>query len=272
MLIAQLDPEVDLAQRLAAAQQLAGFGVDAAAAVPVLVECLGTDHQAMRTAATYALGAIGEPAVAPLAKALRAAGREADQHEAPPAWNEGATNMEDAAQALAAVGEPAVEALCELLDDESEWTQVNAAFALGEMDSHAVAAVPALTRSLEDGSHRLVRTALVALGNIAQGVPVEALGQMLSADHPNWQEEAGRRWVPRDQVRTNAAIACAQLGQAAAPLEPQLFRALDDSCGHVGAFALSALQQIGSPTATQAAMDYLYSQRWDAAIDGERQF
>ena len=90
-------------------------------------------------------------------------------------------------------------------------------------------------------------------------VPVEVLGRMLSADHPNWQEEAGRRWVPRDQVRTNAAIACAQLGQAAAPLEPQLFRALDDSCGHVGAFALSALQQIGSPTATQAAMDYLYS-------------
>ena len=74
-------------------------------------------------------GAIGEPAVAPLAKALCAAGREADQHEAPPAWNEGATNMEDAAQALAAVGEPAVEALCELLEDESEWTQVNAAFA-----------------------------------------------------------------------------------------------------------------------------------------------
>ncbi len=52
----------------------------------------------------------------------------------------------------------------------------------------------------------------------------------------------------------------------------RLLRALDDSCGHVGAFALSALQQIGSPTATQAAMDYLYSQRWDAAIDGERQF
>lgn len=270
-LIGQLD-EGDLEQRLQAAQQLAGFGAEAAGAVPQLVPSLGTDHQAMRVAATYALGAIGAPAVAVLAEALREAGRQAAEHEAPPAWNEGATNMEDAAQALAAVGAPAVVALCELLQDESEWTRINAAYALGEMDSHAAGAVAALTQCLEDSSHRVVRTAIDALGSIAQDVPLDALGRMLAADHPEWGEASHRRWVPRDQVRTNAATVCARLGKAAAPLEAELFKALDDPCGHVGSFALNALQRLGSPTAARAAMDYLYSQRWDASIDGERQF
>ena len=270
--IEQLHAGTALEQRLAAAQRLAGFGGGAAAAVPKLVESLGSDHQAMRVAATYALGAIGEPAVEPLLEALRQAGREAAEHEAPPAWNEGAINMEDAAQALAAMGGVAVEAVCELLTDESEWTRVNAAFALGEMDSHAAAAVPALVARLEDSSHRVVRTAIDALGSIAQGVPLDALGRMLEADRPDWHDEASRRWIPRDQVRTNAATVCARLGSAAAPLEGQLFKALDDPCGHVGSFAMNALTRLGSPSAARAAMDYLYSQRWDASIDGERQF
>jgi len=271
-LVGRLDPKVQLQQRLQAAQALAGFAAEAAAAVPSLVECLGTDHQAMRVAATYTLGAIGEPAIEPLLEALRQAGREAAEHEAPPAWNEGAINMEDAAQALAAMGGLAVEAVCGLLTDESEWTRVNAAFALGEMDSHAASAVPMLVAGLEDASHRVVRTTIDALGSIAKGMPLDALGRMLQADHPDWHGEAYRSWVPRDQVRTNAATVCARLGAAAAPLEEKLFEALDDPCGHVGLFALNALQRIGSPTAMRAAMDYLYSQRWDASIDGERQF
>ena len=134
----------------------------------------------------------------------------------------------------------------------------------------------ALAAALGDSSHRVVRTAIDALGNIVSHDPqsawVEALGNMLEADHPDWHQEASRRWVPRDQVRINAATVCARLGPAAAPLEAHLFRALDDPCGHVGSFALNALQRLGTPTATQAAMDYLWSQRWDASIDGARQF
>ncbi len=95
---------------------------------------------------------------------------------------------------------------------------------------------------------------------------------MLAADDPAWGEEGPREWIPRDQLRTNAATVCARLGPAAAPLEDQLLRALDDPCGHVGSFALNALQRIGTRSAATAAMDYLYSQRWDASIDGERQF
>ena len=270
--IGELNAGVKLQQRLQAAQRLAGFRAAAVAAVPTLVESLGSDHQAMRVAATYALGAIGAPAIEPLIAALRQAGCEAAEHETPPAWNEGAINMEDAAQALAAIGEPAVTAVCDLLTDENEWTRVNAAFALGEMDSNAAAAVPALVARLEDTSHRVVRTAIDALGSIAKGVPLDALARMLEADHPDWQDEAYRRWIPRDQVRTNAATVCARLGKAAAPLEGQLFKALDDPCGHVGSFAMNALQRIGSPSAIRASMDYLYSQRWDSSIDGERQF
>ena len=54
-------------------------------------------------------------------EALRAAGSRAAAHEEPPAWNEGATNMEDAAQALAAVGEPAVGALCARWKSRVAW-------------------------------------------------------------------------------------------------------------------------------------------------------
>jgi len=274
--LADLHGDQPLSRRLDAVRSLASLGAAAAEAVPALIDLLGTDHQALRVEATYALGRIGAPAVSSLVAALEAAGEQADGHDAPPAWNEGATHMEDAAQALAAVGKPAVESLVQLLCAPSEWTRVNAAFALGEMDSHAGAAVPALVEALGDASHRVVRTAIDALGNIAASDPqadwIDALGRMLEADHPSWHEEASRRWVPRDQVRTNAATVCARLGSAAHPLEAGLFKALDDPCGHVGSFALSALQRLGTPTAAQAAMDYLWSQRWDASIDGERQF
>ena len=275
-LIAESNDGPDLARRLEAIRRLAALGEKAAPAIPALVEKLGADHQAIRAETTYALGCIGEKAIEPVAKALRQAGARADEHDAPPAWNEGATNMEDAAQALAAIGTPAVDALIDLLASSSEWTRINAAFALGEMDSHAAKALPALTRALEDPSHRVVRTAIDSLGNIAstdpQAAPIEALGRMLEADHPDWHDVASRSWVPRDQVRTNAATVCARLGPAAAALEAHLCKALDDPCGHVGSFALNALQRLGTPEAMRASMDYLWSQRWDASIDGGRQF
>ena len=274
--LADLSGDRYLSQRLDGVRGLASLGAEAEVAVAALVNILGADHQALRVEATYALGRIGEPAVAPLVAALEKAGEQADAHDAPPAWNEGATHMEDAAQALTAIGSLAVEPLVQLLRAPSEWTRVNAAFALGEMDSHAEAAVPALVEALSDTSHRVVRTAIDALGNIVASDPryewVDALGDMLEADHPSWHEQASRRWIPRDQVRTNAATVCARLGSAAHLLEARLFKALDDPCGHVGSFALNALQRLGTPTATQAAMDYLWSQRWDASIDGERQF
>ena len=53
-----------------------------------------------------------------------------------------------------------------LLQDESEWVRINAAFALGEMDSKAQEAVPNLVRCLDDDSHHVVRTAIDSLAYI----------------------------------------------------------------------------------------------------------
>ena len=54
--------------------------------------------------------------------------------------------MEDEAHALGAIGEPAVGALSSLLSSKSEWCRINAAFALGEMDSFGRGAVRDLCR------------------------------------------------------------------------------------------------------------------------------
>jgi len=117
----------------------------------------------------YALGAAGEAAVAPLVDALRAAGRDPglpDDH----AWAR-VRDMHGAGHALGSMGAPAVAPLVELLEDETQWTRANAAFALGEMDSAAGAAVQALIRCLRDDNDRIVRTAAGALGQIGAPAP-----------------------------------------------------------------------------------------------------
>ena len=98
--------------------------------------------------------------------------------------------MDDTAFALTAVGSSAVEALILALDDTSEWTRINVAFALGELDSHAANAVPRLIQCLNDKSHRFVRTVLDALGSICQNVPtfVTDISQFLLKEEPSWEE------------------------------------------------------------------------------------
>ena len=272
--IAALEEDEDLADRLRAIYNLAGFGSDAAEAIPALISMLDNDHQAARVAAVYTLGAIGEPAIEPLMDRLKAAGCREDAHPAPEPWNEGAISMEDAAHALTAIGAPAVPALTEALESSSEWVRVNASFALGELDSHAVSAVSKLTACLSDDSHRVVRTATDALGSIHQGAPtfIPHIIRLLTEDRAVWHEEERRGWTIQDQVRTNAAMAFTRLGKDAAGTEEVLFHAMDDPCGHVGAFAMDALRRIDSPAARQAVMAYLEAQRWDESITADRQF
>ena len=272
--IAALARDRDLVERLRAAYGLAGLGSDAAEAIPALVAMLENDHQAARVAAIYTLGAIGEPAVAPLMDSLDAAGRREDVHPVPEPWNEGAISMEDAAHALTAIGSPAVPALTEALDASSEWVRINASFALGELDSHAASAVSKLTERLSVDSHRVVRTATDALGSIRQNVQtfIPHISGLLTGDRGDWHEEERRGWTIRDQVRMNAAMAFTRLAKDAAGAEEVLFHALDDPCGHVGAFAMDALRRLDSPAARQAVMAYLEAQRWDESITADRQF
>ncbi|NKB66606.1 MAG: hypothetical protein GKR89_06060 [Candidatus Latescibacteria bacterium] len=273
-LIADIDNGKDLATRLEAIRNLTIRGPAATAAVPALTAMLGTDHQAVRIGSTYALGGIGTQAVEALADNLRAAGQRQAAHPVPQPWNEGAINMEDAAQALAAVGPASLDALVALLDDSNEWTRLNAAFALGEMDDQAAPAVTALSRCLADPSHRVVRTATDSLSSIRRHIPafIDPLERLLTDRRPDWNEELTRHWTGGDQVRTNAAMAFARLGADGAQAADSLLAALDDPCGHVGAFALNALQRLDSPAALQAVADYLQSQRWDNSLHAGRQF
>ncbi len=272
--ISDLGKDKSFADRLRAIYDLAGLGSDAAEAIPVLISMLDKDHQAARVAAIYTLGAIGKPAVAPLIERLRAAGDREAAHPIPEPWNEGAISMEDAAHALTAIGAPAVPALTEALESQSEWVRINASFALGELDSHAASAVSSLTARLGDDSHRVVRTATDALGSIRQGAPtfIPHISRLLLEDQADWHAEERRGWTIQDQVRTNAAMAFTRLGKDAVGAEEVLFHALDDPCGHVGAFAMDGLRRIDSLTARQAVMSYLEAQRWDESITADRQF
>ena len=253
--------------------QIAASGAEAAGAIPYLIKILNTDHQALRLAAIYALGIIGQPAVEPLIASLRESGIGKEDDSVPQPWNEGAILMDDTAFALTAVGSSAVEALISALDDTSEWTRINAAFALGELDSLAINAVPRLIKCLNDKSHRFVRTVLDALGSICQNVSpfVMDISQFLLKKEPSWEEVLhSRRWTAQDQIRINAAMALARLGRDAAMAEDILIQALDDPCGHVGAFAMDALRRLDSTSSKQAIMSYLAAQRWDESIREDR--
>ena len=266
-------------QRVAAAHALAGRGAQAAAAVPALVANLNRVPDPARIAATYALGAIGAPAVEALAGVLRGSGAALARllqgvqragHLAK--WREQALVMDDAAHALAAIGAAALPVLIDLLQAADEWARVNAAFALGEMDADARAAVPALVQALDDPSHFVVRTAADALGAIGAAEAAGPLGALLHVERPGWDEVQTRGWCLRDQVRVNAATALARLGTGAAAAEADLIATLDDPCGQVTSFVLPALRRLGSPTALDAALSMLSAERWDPSLTGAARF
>ena len=272
-LVEDLNEVQEVNIRLQIIHQIAALSAEATDAIPYLIEMLNTGHQAIRLAAIYTLGIIGQPAVEPLIASLKESGVREEAHSVPQPWNEGAILMDDTAFALTAVGSSAVEALILALDDTSEWTRINVAFALGELDSHAANAVPRLIQCLNDKSHRFVRTVLDALGSICQNVPtfVTDISQFLLKEEPSWEEGLHPGfWAAQDQIRVNAAMALTRLGQDAGAAEDVLIQALDDPCGYVGAFAMDALRRLDSTSSKQAIMSYLEAQRWDESIRQDR--
>lgn len=261
------------ADRVAAAEALAALGAQAAPQIPALLGVLNRRPDPVRVAAAYALGAIGAAAVDPLIESLHGRGgatpmlrdRVAATGRAPGAI-ETALPLDDAAFALAAAGGAAVPALQALLREGDEWARLNAAFALGELDRQAQAAVPALIAALDDPSHLVVRAAADALGAIGAPEAAAPLGRLFGVSRTGWDEEAMRGWTARDQVRVNAATALARLGRGAAAAEEDLIRALDDRCGQVATYAVEALRRIGSPSALAAALGLLAAERWDRSI------
>ena len=241
-------------------------------AIDDMVGQLADGDPAERTRATYALGLIGDSAIAPLCATLREAGRRKDHQPDDADWNT-TIRMRPAAHALAGMGAPAVTPLIELLDDDSNWVRINAAFALGEMDAAAAAAVPDLIRCLADDCDRVVRTAADALGQIGRTAQAAtpALAQLLRQRRGEWSvPQNNRPWSSGEMVRANAAMALARL--AAADAEPDLIDALDDPCGHVGIYAMHALRRLDTPGAARAVGQYLAANRWDSSIDPQHPF
>ncbi len=272
-LVSALEHDRPDADRVAAAETLATLAGDAAPAVSALMSCLNRRPDPVRVAAVYALGAIGEPAVSALIASLRGRGdaasmmrtRMAEQHRRHGSI-ESALRLDDAAYALSAIGTAAVPPLLDLLERGDGWARMNAAFALGEMDRQALAAVPALIDALDDPSHLVVRTVADALGAIGAPEAAAPLGALFRLKRTAWDEEEMRTWSVRDQVRVNAATALARLGPAASAAEDDLIHALDDRCGQVATYAVEALRRIGSPAALAAAIGLLTAERWDPSI------
>lgn len=256
----------DLDTRISAMHTIAASGN--IKAIPSLIGRLNSDPSWERVTAIYTLAALGQSAIEPLVTALKDSANDNGGDPLTKFWNENAISMDDATHALAAIGAPSLNSLIELLDDSNAWVRINAAFALGEMDSTAAKAVPALTRCLDDASHCVVRTAADALSTIRQNREqfMPSLGHLLKVGRPEWQIPTLRSWSPNDQVRVNAAMAFTRLGKDAASAEELLLEKLSDPNGHVAAFVLEALRRIGTPTAMEGAMDYLKTRRWDEGI------
>ena len=229
------------------------------AAIPDLIAAMEGDDPA-RLNAIYSLAAMGEPAVGPLAHDL--ASRIDDR------WTEGAIVMESSAYALAALGAPAVPALLRLLDSESEWVQINALFALGEIGPAAETAYVRVLRKLQRSSQAVVRTALDALGQIGT-LTEDALPEfrrLLLEDNLDWQSPQHRKWTAQDQVRINAMMALLRLNPSSEEWTDLIIAALPDACGYVGGFGVEILRRSNHPRALRAAIEYLCAHRWDNTL------
>ncbi len=213
-----------------------------------------------RQNALYTLAAIGAAAVEPLAADLRRRTEDG--------WNEGAVVMENSAYALGALGVPAVPALIGLLDSPSEWVQINALFALGEIGSAARAAALPVLHKLRHSAHPVVRTALDTLGQI--GVLLEEalpeFRRLLLTEDPAWRKPLRRAWTGQDQVRTNAMMALLRLNPQSEEWIELIIAALPDPCGYVGGFGVEILRRQSTPRALHAALDYLCTHRWDSTL------
>ena len=150
--------------RLAAAYKLGRSG---AAAMPGLMDTLRSESaakcqsnlerrhtNASQLYSTYALSAIGSPAVPNLVEAL----------EEPDWWVRSA-----AADTLGDIGfasEMAVQKLTDCLCDPSEWVRRNAAEALGTIGSSAQPAIPELMKAMDDENRYVRLNALLSLVRI----------------------------------------------------------------------------------------------------------
>ena len=200
----------------------------------------------------------------------------------PRCWNERAIVMEDEAYALTAMGAAVVTTVAALCEHDDPWIQINAAFVLGELGPDAANALPALVGLLRSPVSAVVRQALDAIGSLGVDIAsaLDEIERLLKTTHDDWQEaQVTRGWVDADQVRLNAAFALANAvtvggfdAAIADRIEGLMIDSLDDPNGYVGAVAADGLKRMKSPSAIDAAFQYLTDRRWDESLSKRKPF
>ena len=159
-----------------------------------------------------------------------------------------------AAYGLVAAGANAAPRLAAMVDAEDAKAAVRALDVLGDIGPPAAVALPAVLQAIHHEDPNVRRYAVEAAGTIAQGTPLGA-SKLLA---PLQDEDA--------LVRRNAATAAARLARNLTNpdvLVPALTENLYFWHHHVRGWSIEALQRLPSAKATQAAMRYLSTTRWD---------
>ena len=244
---------------------------------------LNTTDQQQRLAAIYSLGAMGEPALAPLLSSLQAVAGQ-DRIEPPymqkedgsfeergdplqRRWTEGGYIFQDEAYALGCLGDVAVEPLIELLDHDDPWIVINAAFALGEIGRPSAPAVPKLAALLDSPDHRLVRAILESIACIGRNTSaaLPAIRRLLTTPRDAWKQDLKLNYLVGDQVHLNAVDTVLQSDLDSADVEDLMIDVLETESPHfyVPGTALEVLLRRGSPTGMRHALQYLRGHCWD---------
>ncbi len=146
--------------------------------------------------------------------------------------------------------EQQIDAIAKGLKDPEARTRAEAARALAALPNYAKNHVQDLVPTLRDQDITVVRAAAAALADLKDGVTAKDLkdiGTLLADDDT--------------QVRCNACVALAALGDAARPRVPELIEALRDKQPEVVSAAAQALREIKDPSALGPLNQALASQR-----------
>lgn len=256
-LIEVLRTAEDPGEATGAAQRLARFGPDAAAAIPALIDALSDGRGDVRDYAAHALSEIGVAAVEPLAEAARTA-RSADARiyamdalgRIGPAAAAAAPTLislltdrdgrvsRHAMDRLPRLGIGAVPDLRVAITARDPVLRRRAAFVLGAIGRKSAAAIPELLQATEDSDLSVRRNAMTALGAIgeAQGDVVARLTAVLNDIGENSEAreaaaEALGRIAPQDDGVVRSLIAAMDSGDYA------LCNAAATALGRVPAYA-----------------------------------
>ena len=249
-----------------------------------LISGLNSTNQAKRLHCIYALGSMGDKAVEPLIASLEKFGghdlmdpinfsKNAEGGFDPVGdiferrWAIGAYTVQDESFALACLGDCAVDPLIDLLNNEDDWLVINAAFALGEIGTHAARGIPKLSGLLRSSDPHVVKAILEAIACIGSNTAAALLeiSRLLYCS----SEELGLTDAPEhfgtDSIHYNAVYALLLSDLDIEDIEDLLIYLLKASTtsGRVAALALEILVRKGSTRGRRQAIEYLQAHRWD---------